>query len=82
MALFSVSKRAVRRATARNRIKRLLREAYRLQKWMLLDALDRKLKPEEQLHLALLYQPQRKPLTLERALESVALVFAKIIAQL
>ncbi|MFN3426950.1 MAG: ribonuclease P protein component [Candidatus Thermochlorobacter sp.] len=82
MVLFSVSKRTFKRATARNRIKRLLREAYRLQKWTLHEALAQKLKPDEQLHLALLYQPQRKPLTLERALSSVALAFAKVLEQL
>ncbi len=82
MVLFSVSRRLVKRATARNRIKRLLREAYRLQKWHLLDALSEKLGPEQQLHLALLYHPQRQPLTLERATKAVLQVFAKILQQL
>jgi len=82
MVLFSVSRRLVKRATARNRIKRLLREAYRLQKWHLLDALSEKLGPEQQLHLALLYHPQHQPLTLERATKAVLQVFAKILQQL
>lgn len=38
--LMSVSKRNFKRATDRNRIKRLLREAYRTQKYLLADSPD------------------------------------------
>src|SRR4051812_9620085 len=48
---FSVPKKKFRKAVARNRIKRLLREAWRLQKQELYDALP----PETQLHLFLIF---------------------------
>jgi len=38
---FSVPKRVFKRAVDRNRIKRLMREAYRIQKYMLYDNVDR-----------------------------------------
>jgi ribonuclease P protein component len=48
--LISVSKRNFKRAVDRNRIKRLIREAYRLQKEQILS-----LFPTNQSHLAILY---------------------------
>ncbi|MCS7210561.1 MAG: ribonuclease P protein component, partial [Chloroherpetonaceae bacterium] len=54
MVLFSISRRTVRRAAARNRIKRLMREAYRRQKWTLIDGVQSQLPAGKQLHLAVL----------------------------
>ncbi len=51
MVLLSVPKRHLRHAVDRNRVKRLLREAYRHQKYTLIDALP----PETGLHVAFLW---------------------------
>jgi ribonuclease P protein component len=56
---FSVSKRNFKRAVDRNRIKRLLREAYRLQKNELLLALETK---EKGVHFFLTFTNRELPL--------------------
>lgn len=82
MVLFSVGRRTVRRATERNRIKRLMREAYRRQKWTLLEAVQQVLPPDQQLHLAVLYQPQRQPFTFEKAMRAFSHAFAELLKAL
>ncbi|MCR5241657.1 MAG: ribonuclease P protein component [Prevotella sp.] len=53
--LVSVSKRHFKRAVKRNRVKRQLREAYRLNKQILLDALT-PLTTHHSLHIAFIWQ--------------------------
>lgn len=48
---FSVSKKQMKRAVHRNRVKRLLREAYRLHKHKLISALGNKQDSPQQVHL-------------------------------
>ena len=52
--LVSVPKRCVKRAVKRNRIKRLVREAYRLSKHILTDALERH-EPQMSATMAFIY---------------------------
>ena len=56
--LFTVGKKLAPRAVDRNRIKRLMREAYRLEKGVLSVSSDRQSQPEEmsQVKLAFLYR--------------------------
>ena len=64
--VFAVSKRHFRLAVQRNRIKRLLREAYRHQKHELAEAIA----PEKQLQLAIVYTASKE--------ESAAIVSAML----
>lgn len=69
--LISVSKRHFKRAVKRNRVKRQIREAYRLNKQILWEALAPK--PTEALALALLWQADdlRDTAEVERSLVSL-----------
>lgn len=55
--MFVVSKRNVKKAVQRNRIKRCMREAYRLLKNDVTQMLAQKPAPNQQLQMALIYQP-------------------------
>ena len=50
--VFAVPKKIFKRAVDRNKIKRLMREAYRKNKWIIYDALSEK---AEQIHLSLVF---------------------------
>ena len=50
--LISVSKRGFKNAVSRNKIKRLIKEAYRTQKHLLWDVLKER---ENQIHIAIIY---------------------------
>ncbi len=79
VALFAVSKRSVKKAAHRNRIKRLLREAYRLNKQPLLEQLHLRLSKETKVNIVFLYQPYRdNDLTLASATLSLQNAFKKI----
>lgn len=56
--MFSVSKRHFKRAVDRNRIKRLLRESYRKNKWILYNQLERN---QRKLILACIYVGKEIP---------------------
>lgn len=58
-AAFTVSKRKFKHAVARNKLKRRMKEAYRLNKYLLLD--DIKEVPSQRLMMLFVYQP-RHPL--------------------
>lgn len=55
--MISVSKRHFKRAVKRNRVKRQIREAYRLNKRLLWDAMDRK--PDTALAAAFIWQTDK-----------------------
>lgn len=56
--LLSVSKRHFKRAVKRNRVKRQLREAYRLNKQVLTEAVDSRM-PDRSIALAFIWQADR-----------------------
>lgn len=58
---FSVSKKLMKRAVHRNRVKRLLREAYRLHKHKLIAAMANKQDSPLQLHLFFVYCDKQLP---------------------
>jgi ribonuclease P protein component len=70
---FSVPKKKFRKAVSRNRIKRLLREAWRLQKGGLYAALP----PDTQLHLFLIFTDTKEP-----DLPAVQATLAQVIVRL
>ena len=72
--LLSVAKRRLRHAVSRHRAKRQLREAYRLQKHVLLDALP----ADKGLHLAFLWLAEGDKRT-ERIAESVGKLLRLIV---
>jgi ribonuclease P protein component len=79
VALFAVSKRSVKKAAHRNRVKRLLREAYRLNKQPLLEQLHSRLSKETKVNVVFLYQPHRdNVLTLASATLSLQNAFKKM----
>ena len=61
--MVSVSKRHFKRAVKRNRVKRQIREAYRLHKHLLDDALDKL--PDQHLMVAFLWLSDRQYATAE-----------------
>ena len=71
---FSVSSRQFSRSVDRNRIKRLMREAYRLQKPVLANCLEQQ---ERRLSVFFIFIGKEKP-----AFESLVVVFQKIIQRL
>jgi ribonuclease P protein component len=53
--LFTVGKKLAPRAVDRNRIKRLMREAYRLEKWVLSGKAEHESRPEEKIQVVLAF---------------------------
>lgn len=70
---FSIPKKRFRRAHDRNRIRRLLKEAWRLQKHSLYEVMPK----EYQLHCFLVYN-SREMLTFDQAKKSIAGVLKKL----
>jgi ribonuclease P protein component len=74
MVMFVVSKRTTKLAVNRNRIKRLMREAYRLEKPMLLA----KLPSTIEVHIAFLYQPVKDLPSLDMFRQAFLKIFEKL----
>ncbi|NTW49541.1 MAG: ribonuclease P protein component [Chlorobiales bacterium] len=69
--MFAVSKRVVKNASKRNRIKRLLREAYRMEKAIFLQDRFRGILEKEALCIAFIYQASRDEIPEFREVRSV-----------
>ncbi|MCS6989172.1 MAG: ribonuclease P protein component [Chloroherpetonaceae bacterium] len=82
MAMFVVSKRSVKKAAHRNRVKRLMREAYRLLKSEIAEAFAQKQTLNRQLRLALLYQSSSKDASLDELKSALSEATRKIIERL
>lgn len=84
MAMFVVSRRNLKKAAHRNRVKRLMREAYRLLKGNLAEAFARKVQDgaARQLRLGLLYQSSSKDASLTQLQKALSEAMEKIIARL
>jgi ribonuclease P protein component len=77
--MFAVSKRNMKSAVKRNRIKRQFREAYRLQKPEFLDELERTMLNRFPLRLVFMYQHSNGELSFNEAKSSVRNALMKLI---
>lgn len=75
--LVSVAKRRLRHAVDRNRAKRQLREAYRLNKQLITDVL----RDDERLHVGLIWLSER-PVTSQRVHEKMVVVLHRVAERL
>lgn len=74
---FSIPKKRIKKATGRNRVRRLLKEAWRLQKHALYQAIP----GASQLHVFLIFSGQ-EPFTFEEAMTVVKKVSGKLAGKL